>query len=88
VYGSRGLNRVTGEAKSRLEMLEHEIMRLDPAELASFRDWYSRFDSEEWDRQIQRDILAGKLDALAEEALLEHGVGKSRGILRGPTPPN
>ncbi len=31
-----------------------------------------------WDRQIDADIKAGKLDGLAEEALAEHRSGKTR----------
>ena len=31
-----------------------------------------------WDRQIEADIKAGRLDRLAEEALAEHRAGKTR----------
>jgi hypothetical protein len=31
-----------------------------------------------WDRQIDADIKAGKLDRLAEEALAEHRAGQTR----------
>ena len=32
---------------------------------------------DEWDRQIAEDAAAGKLDALASEAIAEHGAGKA-----------
>ena len=31
-----------------------------------------------WDRQIDADIKAGRLDRLAEEALADHRAGKTR----------
>jgi hypothetical protein len=63
---------------SRLERVEQEIKRMTPDELAAFRDWYTRFDTDEWDRRIEADALAGRLDALAEKALADHRAGKSR----------
>jgi hypothetical protein len=31
--------------------------------------WFAEFDAARWDRQIEEDVAAGRLDALAEEAL-------------------
>jgi len=31
-----------------------------------------------WDQQIEADAKAGKLDALADEALADHRAGRSR----------
>ena len=38
-------------------------------QLAAFRAWFAEFDAEIWDREFERDVAAGRLDALAEEAL-------------------
>jgi hypothetical protein len=38
------------------------------------------FDADAWDRQIEDDICAGRLDDLAMEALEEHRAGGSREI--------
>ena len=46
-------------------------------ELAEFRRWFIEFDAAAWDRQIERHAKAGKLDALADEALRDHAAGKS-----------
>jgi hypothetical protein len=62
---------------SKVESIEHEIEQLSPEELAAFRAWYVRFDAESWDRQIKADVKAGKLDALAEQALRAHNSGRS-----------
>ncbi len=54
---------------SNLEQIENAVRQLSPRELAAFRAWFAELDAEAWDRQIEEDIAAGKLDALAEEAL-------------------
>ncbi len=37
-----------------------------------------KYDADAWDRQIERDIAAAKLDKLAEEARTDHAAGKSK----------
>ena len=54
---------------SDLEEIEQKIRKLPPSELAKFRDWFTEFDHLLWDRQIEADSKAGKLDSLAAEAL-------------------
>lgn len=61
----------------KVEHLEHQIAALSPSELAAFRAWYCAFDSDAWDRQLEQDVTAGKLDALAEQALEAHRSGKT-----------
>ena len=62
---------------SKLEAIEKKVSGLSPEELSKFRRWFAEFDAAAWDRQIERDVKAGKLDALADEALREHAAGKS-----------
>lgn len=42
---------------------------LSPQELAAFRAWFAEYDAKLWDDQFERDVAAGRLDALAAEAL-------------------
>ncbi len=63
---------------TKIEKLEREVQELSRAELAAFRDWFREYDSDEWDRQIEEDVRAGKLDALAEEAIAEHKAGRTK----------
>ena len=63
---------------SKIENIEQEIQKLTPSELEAFRRWFREYDSDEWDRQIEEDSRAGKLDKLAEEALAAHRAGKSK----------
>ena len=55
---------------SKVEALEKRVSALSPEELAEFRRWFAEFDAAAWDRQIERDAKAGKLDALADEAVV------------------
>ena len=60
------------------EEIEKAIERLTPSELARFRAWYETFDANQFDAAIERDAHAGRLDALADEALAAHRTGQSR----------
>jgi hypothetical protein len=62
---------------SKVESLEKRISALSAEELAEFRQWFAEFDAAAWDSQIERDVKAGKLDELADEALRDHAAGKS-----------
>ncbi|MBF6570926.1 MAG: hypothetical protein IVW54_18840 [Candidatus Binataceae bacterium] len=62
---------------SKLEALEKRVSGLSAEDLAEFRQWFAEFDAAAWDRQIERDVKAGKLDALADETLRDHAAGKS-----------
>ncbi len=60
----------------KIEKIGREIKEFSSAELAAFRKWFHDFDAEAWDRQIEEDVRAGKLDALAEAALKTLECGK------------
>jgi len=62
---------------TKLESLEKEVEALAPEELAAFRAWFVEHDWQVWDREIEVDVAAGRLDALAEEALAEHARGET-----------
>ena len=48
--------------------------------LEKFRMWLYEFGHGLWDRQIEADSKAGKLDRLAAEALSDYNAGKARGV--------
>jgi uncharacterized protein YfaT (DUF1175 family) len=62
---------------SRVEQIEGQLKALSPEELKAFRDWFARFDAENWDQQIEADARDGKLRSLAERALRDHQSGRS-----------
>ena len=63
-----------------LETAEKIVSQLSLDELARFRQWFAEYDGEMWDEQIEADAEAGKLDALAAEALAEYYAGKATEI--------
>jgi hypothetical protein len=65
---------------NKVKTLEKEIRELSRGELSTFRDWFAKFDADGWDRQIESDIEAGKLDKLAAKALSQHKRGESRDL--------
>lgn len=62
----------------KVEKIEQEVQALSPAELAQVRAWFLEYDGAAWDRQLERDAQAGRLDDLAAEALRGHAAGKTK----------
>jgi hypothetical protein len=56
--------------------LEQVIRQLSPEDLAAFRAWFIEFDAALWDSKLEKDVTAGRLDKLAEEALLDLREGR------------
>ena len=52
--------------------IQEAIHTLSPEDFAAFRAWFTDFDAELWDRQIEEDAVAGRLDALIREALRDY----------------
>jgi hypothetical protein len=63
---------------STVEQIEAAILRLSPQELSHLADWVLDLDEQRWDEQIERDVAAGKLDFLAQEAVAEFENGSCR----------
>lgn len=63
---------------TKLEELEMAIASLSEEEYREFCRWFLERDWEKWDRQIEEDSKAGKLDFLVKEAL----EAKKRGQLK------
>ena len=55
--------------------IEKAIEKLPSQELFELTHWISTRFSNAWDRQIEEDICAGRLDDRAAEALQEHRAG-------------
>jgi hypothetical protein len=57
---------------------EKAVEQLSPEELARFRAWFEAFDAQLFDAAVERDAQAGKVDALADEALAAYRTGRSK----------
>jgi hypothetical protein len=51
-----------------VEDLESAISRLSAEDLARFSAWFEEFIADQWDRQIEEDIKAGRMDAAGKRA--------------------
>ena len=63
---------------SHIAKIQQEILALSQTDYTQLRQWFSELDWEKWDRQIESDSDAGKLDFLIAEALEE----KEKGTLK------
>lgn len=64
----------------QVEILEQHIAALDDDSFAKLREWFIEFDQARWDKQIEADSNAGKLDFLINAALDEYQSGKTRDL--------
>jgi KaiC/GvpD/RAD55 family RecA-like ATPase len=63
---------------ARAEELATKVQRFNREELAAFRDWFRKYDYDEWDKEIEEDVSAGRLDKLANAAIAEHKAGRTK----------
>ncbi len=63
---------------TKLEKIEQEIVNLSPGEVRKLVSWLAEFEAELWDKQIEDDAKAGRLDKLAEQALADHRAGLTK----------
>ena len=63
---------------TNVQSIEQAIAQLPMQDLAEFRSWFSKFDSQAWDTQLESDATSGKLNVFAAEAVAEYKLGKAR----------
>ena len=63
-----------------VQTIEKAVSKLSKPDLKNFRDWYEKFDQKIWDDQFEEDVKSGKLDALANQAIIDFESGKCREI--------
>ncbi len=51
-----------------IEELQMAVAKLPDEELDRFSQWFEEFLADQWDRKIEADILAGRLDAAGRRA--------------------
>ncbi|WP_414512391.1 hypothetical protein [Nostoc sp. PCC 9305] len=63
-----------------LEQIESAILQLSPDEYKKLIEWFADLDYQRWDKELEKDIADGKLEALAQEAIAEFKAGHCREI--------
>jgi uncharacterized membrane protein YccC len=51
-----------------VQELETAITRLSKEELTAFAQWFEEYMADAWDRRIEQDMRAGRLDAALKRA--------------------
>ncbi len=59
-----------------VQELESAVSTLPPEDFARFQAWFEEFVADAWDRQIEMDARAGKLDGLIAEADADFEAGR------------
>jgi putative aminopeptidase FrvX len=70
--------REKGKTMSKIDEIKADIERLPGEEVAELYRWLSEKEWESWDKEIESDSEAGKLDFLVREAREE----KAKGTLK------
>lgn len=58
--------------------IESALRQLPEQDAWKVADWLQDYLADKWDRQIDADIAAGRLDKLADQALADHRAGKTK----------
>lgn len=61
-----------------LTELEHAVAQLPANDLDAFARWFEEFLADSWDRRIEADIRAGRLDEEGRRADAEFEAGRCR----------
>ncbi len=61
---------------SSVHEIEAAVSNLTPEDFARFQAWFEEFTADAWDRQIEADARAGKLDHLIAEADADFEAGR------------
>lgn len=59
-----------------VQELESAVTRLSADDFAAFARWFGGFAADAWDRQIEADIEAGRLDDLGRQADADFEAGR------------
>ncbi|MCG3198977.1 MAG: hypothetical protein GHCLOJNM_03484 [bacterium] len=61
-----------------LHELETAVTDLPAAELAAFARWFEEYLADAWDRRIEADIQAGRLDQVGRQADADFEAGRCK----------
>jgi hypothetical protein len=59
-----------------LDTVHRCILQLPLTELTQLADWLAEYQAKQWDRKIEQDVKAGRLDALAQKANADFDAGR------------
>jgi len=63
---------------STVAEIESALQKIPVDDARKVADWLQQYLDEKWDRQIDADIAAGKLDKPADQALEDYRAGRCK----------
>ena len=60
-----------------VEQIEKAITQLPPKELAELMSWLEEYHAQVWDKQIEEDLEAGRLDKVLAEVEEDYTAGSA-----------
>ena len=78
IHVSTAASRQGGNTVTNIAKIQEEILALSETDYLQLKQWFDELAWEKWDRQIEEDSNAGKLDFLIAEAL----EAKEKGTLK------
>lgn len=63
---------------STVAEIENALQSLPVDDARKVADWLQQYLDEKWDRQINADIAAGRLDKLADKAIADYHAGRTK----------
>lgn len=66
------------EVAVSLSELEAAVSRLPEDELAAFARWFEEYMADAWDRRIEEDVQAGRLDEAGRRADADFDAGRCK----------
>jgi hypothetical protein len=61
-----------------VQEIEAAVTKLSAEELSRFSQWFEDYVADQWDRQIEADILAGRFDTAGKRAEAEFEAGRCK----------
>ncbi len=61
-----------------IQEIEAAITKLSAEDLAILAAWFVEYRAQTWDKQIEQDLDAGRLDALLAEVDAEYEAGQAK----------
>ena len=60
--------------------LETAVAQLDRDDLTEFARWFEEYQADLWDRQLEEDVAAGRLDGLGRRADADFEAGRATAL--------
>jgi hypothetical protein len=57
--------------------LEQAVSKLQAEELSRFAEWFEEYMADQWDRQIEQDVAAGRLDHIIRKVDADIDAGRA-----------